>query len=107
MKKGVLFTNGLGPSMDPPLMNGEYVCSGGRAFEIKDGKIGDLVKYAAFQARTTDLWKNVDALGGKATSFLASYVIAKGDPVQITPHSAVSPAARIRQMNVTNYGRRG
>jgi TldD protein len=106
VKQGIYFTRGGFGSIDPALMNGEYYGSG-PVYEIKNGKLGGILQYAAYQVRTPDLWKSMDAIGGKSTQILSGFTVAKGDPFQIIGRDAVCPAGRFRQINVVNTGRKG
>jgi TldD protein len=103
-KNGLYFSKGLWASMDPPLMNGMY--GGQMVYEITNGKIGALVKHAALTARTTDLWKSADLLGGASTVVDTAAYQYKGDPMEVYFSSVRAPAARIKQVNVINTYRK-
>ena len=107
-ENGIFFSRGGGASMDPPLLNMQFMGgSGGMVYEIKDGKIGDPVKYAGFVARTPELWRSMDMLGGAGTFDYGGSAVFKGDPGQLIGRTVGTPAARFKEVNVINYGRRG
>lgn len=77
---------------DQQLLSGQFSAWDGRVREIRDGKLGRHIKDFAFQFLTPQFWKNVDALGGADTT------------VQVGAVQAV--AARVREVNVLNTGRK-
>src|ERR1051325_2948667 len=107
VKKGYYFCKAGNGNIDPPLMNGEYYSNGGLCYEIKNGKLNGLVKYAGYQTRTPEFWKSIDMFGGKKTQVTSGYIVGKGDPFQLIGRDAMCPAARVRQINVHNVGRKG
>jgi TldD protein len=71
--------------------------------EIRDGKLGAMVKDAAYQSRTPDFWASCDGLGGPATYRLwGTSADGKGEPGQTNAVSHGCPPARFRQVNVLN-----
>jgi TldD protein len=80
---------------------------GGQTFwEIKKGKIVGMLRDVAYQARTTDFWNSLDALGGPATYQLGgSFNDGKGEPGQSNAVSHGCPIARFRNINVLNTRR--
>ena len=77
---------------------------GGQTFwEIKNGKVGGMLRDVAYQSRTTDFWGACDGLGGRATYALGgSFNDGKGEPSQSNAVSHGCPVARFRQINVLN-----
>ena len=77
---------------------------GGQTFwEIKKGKVGDMLRDVAYQSRTTDFWNACDGLGGKATYELNGAANdGKGEPAQANAVSHGCPVSRFRQINVLN-----
>jgi TldD protein len=103
-KKGLYFAKGVDESIDPPLMNGMYF--GSMVYEITNGKLGPLVKHAGIDARTTELWKSMDRVGGPATVAHTNGGSYKGDPVEVYGAAISAPAARVTQLAVVNYYRK-
>jgi len=61
---GILIYGNGSWSIDQQRYNFQF---GGQTFrEIKKGKVGALLRDAAYQSRTTDFWNACDGLGGKA-----------------------------------------
>jgi TldD protein len=77
---------------------------GGQTFrEIKQGKVGAMLRDVAYQSRTTDFWHACDGLGGKQTYELNGAANdGKGEPGQSNAVSHGCPVARFRQINVLN-----
>ncbi len=99
--KGILIYGNGSYSIDQQRYNFQF---GGQTFwEIKNGKIGDMVRDVAYQSRTTDFWNSCDALGGAVTYELGgSFNDGKGEPGQSNAVSHGCPVARFRQVNVLN-----
>jgi TldD protein len=77
--------------------------TGQRFFLIVGGKLNGQLKDVAYQARTTDFWGSMDAVGGTSTYVLGgAFNCGKGQPGQIAPVSHGCPAARFVQVNVLN-----
>jgi len=77
--------------------------TGQRFFLIEKGRIKGQVKDVAYQARTTDFWGSLDALGGTSTYRLGgAFNCGKGQPGQVAPVSHGCPSARFSQVNVLN-----
>ena len=71
--------------------------------EIRNGKIGSMLRDVAYQSRTTDFWGACDGLGGPDTYALNGALNdGKGEPEQINAVSHGCPVARFRQINVLN-----
>ncbi|HUE80910.1 MAG TPA: metallopeptidase TldD-related protein [Pyrinomonadaceae bacterium] len=104
VKKGVLIHGNGSFSIDQQRYNFQF---GGQVFrEIKDGKIGEMLRDVAYQSRTTDFWNSCDGLGGQATYQLGgSFNDGKGEPGQSNAVSHGCPVARFRQVNVLNTAR--
>jgi TldD protein len=103
-KKGLYFAKGVDGSLDPPLMNGLYF--GEMVYEITNGKLGPLVKHAGIDARTTELWKSMDRVGGPGTVAHTDGGSYKGDPPESYGAAISAPAARATQLKVLNYYRK-
>jgi len=101
VEKGILIYGNGSYSIDQQRYNFQF---GGQTFwEIKNGKVGGMVRDVAYQSRTTDFWNSCDALGGMATYELGgSFNDGKGEPGQSNTVSHGCPVARFRQVNVLN-----
>jgi TldD protein len=101
IKRG-LFIEGRGvSSIDQQRYNFQF--GGAVIREIRDGKLGAMVKDAAYQSRTPDFWASCDGLGGRATYRLwGTSADGKGEPGQTNAVSHGCPPARFRQITVLN-----
>ena len=71
--------------------------------EIRDGKLGAMVKDAAYQSRTPDFWASCDGIGGPSTYRLwGTAADGKGEPGQTNQVSHGCPPARFRNITVIN-----
>ncbi len=77
---------------------------GGQIFyEIKNGKLGEMVQGAAYQGRTLDFWSGLDGLGDASTYNLwGVFTCGKAEPIQLAPVSHGAPCARFRGVEVLN-----
>jgi TldD protein len=75
---------------------------GGDCFwEIKDGKLGAMLKDVTYQAITTEFWSSLDAICDER--FWAAHGVmncGKGDPIQVAQMSHASAPVRFRQISV-------
>ena len=80
---------------------------GGQLFyEIRDGKLGEMVRDAAYQGRTIPFWNSLDGLGDASTYQLCgTFTCGKAEPMQLAPVSHGAPAARFRGVTVLNTER--
>jgi TldD protein len=101
IKRG-LFVEGRGSSsIDQQRYNFQF--GGAVIREIVDGKLGAMVKDAAYQSRTPDFWAACDGLGGPASYRLwGTSADGKGEPGQTNAVSHGCPPARFRQITVLN-----
>jgi TldD protein len=101
IKRG-LFIEGRGvSSIDQQRYNFQF--GGAVIREIRDGKLGAMVKDAAYQSRTPDFWASCDGVGGPATYRLwGTSADGKGEPGQTNAVSHGCPPARFRQVTVLN-----
>jgi TldD protein len=77
--------------------------TGQRFFKIENGALVGQIRDAAYQARTTDFWGSMEAVGGDETYVLGgSFVCGKGQPGQVAPVSHGAPAALFRGVNILN-----
>jgi TldD protein len=98
---GILIYGNGSWSIDQQRYNFQF---GGQTFwEIKNGKVGAMLRDGAYQSRTTDFWHACDGLGGEKTYELGGAANdGKGEPTQANAVSHGSPVARFRQINVIN-----
>ncbi len=98
---GILIYGNGSWSIDQQRYNFQF---GGQTFwEIKQGKVGAMLRDVAYQSRTTDFWNSCDGLGGKATYEVNGAANdGKGEPTQANAVSHGCPIARFRQVNVLN-----
>jgi TldD protein len=77
---------------------------GGQLFyEIKNGKVGELLRDGAYQGRTIPFWNSLDGLGDASTYHLdGTFTCGKAEPIQVAPVSHGSPPARFRKVRVLN-----
>jgi TldD protein len=103
IKRG-LFIEGRGvSSIDQQRYNFQF--GGGVIREITNGKLGAMVRDAAYQSRTPDFWASCDGLGGPATYRLwGTSADGKGEPGQTNAVSHGCPPARFRSVTVLNTG---
>ncbi len=75
---------------------------GGQLFyEIKNGRLGDMVRDAAYQGRTLAFWNALDGLGDASTYRLGgTFTCGKAEPVQLAPVSHGAVPARFRGVRV-------
>jgi TldD protein len=101
IKRG-LFIEGRGvSSIDQQRYNFQF--GGAVIREIRDGKLGAMVKDAANQSRTPDFWASCDGVGGPATYQLwGTSADGKGEPGQTNAVSHGCPPARFRNITVLN-----
>ncbi len=105
VEKGILIHGNGSYSIDQQRYNFQF---GGQTFrEIKNGKVGGMVRDVAYQSRTTDFWNSCDGLGGPATYEIGgSSNDGKGEPGQSNAVSHGCPVARFRGVNVLNTAAR-
>lgn len=80
---------------------------GGQLFyEIKNGRLGDMVRDAAYQGRTLAFWNALDGLGDASTYHLGgTFTCGKAEPIQLAPVSHGAVPARFRGVTVLGAGR--
>jgi TldD protein len=100
---GILIMGNGSWSIDQQRYNFQF---GGQTFhEIKNGKVGAMLRDVAYQSRTTDFWNACDGIGGKSTYELHGAANdGKGEPGQANQVSHGCPPARFRQINILNTG---
>jgi len=103
IKRG-LYVVGRGvSSIDQQRYNFQF--GGGVIREIRDGKLGAMVKDAAYQSRTPDFWASCDGIGGPSLyQWWGTTANGKGEPGQTNHVSHGCPPARFRNIPVLNTG---
>ena len=103
IKRG-LYIEGRGvSSIDQQRYNFQF--GGAVIREITNGKLGAMVRDAAYQSRTPDFWASCDGLGGPATYRLwGTSADGKGEPGQTNAVSHGCPPTRFRNITVLNTG---
>ena len=104
IKDGIYIMGDGSWSIDQQRYNFQF---GGQLFyEIKNGKLGQMLRDVAYQGNTVDFWNACDGLCGKEEYFLGgAFNCGKGQPQQIAPVSHGAVPARFRQINVLNTNR--
>jgi TldD protein len=105
IQNGILIEGRGSYSIDQQRYNAQF---GGQVFhEIRNGRVGGMLKDVAYQIRTPEFWNSMDLIGGRSTYFVGgSFNDGKGQPSQSNAVSHGCPPARFRQVNVINTGRR-
>ncbi|MGH9944772.1 MAG: TldD/PmbA family protein [Pyrinomonadaceae bacterium] len=105
VKDGILIHGRGSYSIDQQRYNFQF---GGQTFyEIKNGRVGQMLRDVAYQSRTPDFWQACDLLGGQSTYELSgTFNDGKGQPGQSNAVSHGCPVARFRQINVLNTAAR-
>jgi TldD protein len=113
---GILVEQGTVMQVDAQARNGLLVSQSVR--QIKNGRRGRLMTGGAVLFNTLDLWKHVIAVGGPASSMVVPFSqypyggevaallgqTAKGEPPQLSSHSAQAVAATIANQPLINPG---
>jgi len=77
--------------------------TGQRYYLIERGRLAGQLRDVAYQARTTDFWGSMEAVGGASTYVLGgAFNCGKGQPGQVAPVSHGCPSALFRGVNVLN-----
>jgi TldD protein len=101
VEKGLYVVGDKSWSIDMQRYNFQF--TGQRFFKIENGELVGQIRDAAYQARTTDFWGSMEAVGGEQTYLLGgSFVCGKGQPGQVAPVSHGAPAALFRGVNILN-----
>ncbi len=105
VEDGIIISGDGSFSIDQQRFNAQF---GGQTFrEIKNGRVGGMLKDVAYQIRTPEFWSAMDLLGGESTYFMGgAFGDGKGQPAQSNSVSHGCPVTRHRQINVINTGRR-
>jgi TldD protein len=104
IKDGIYILGDSSFSIDQQRYNFQF--TGQLFYEIKDGKIGQMLRDVAYQGNTVDFWNSCDGLCGADEYFLGGAMnCGKGQPQQVAPVSHGAVPARFRKVNVLNTQR--
>ena len=105
VERGIYIIGNGSWSIDQQRHNFQF---GGQLFyEIKDGKLGHMLRDVAYQGSTVEFWNSMDGIGDKSTYFLGGAPnCGKGQPEQTAPVSHGAVPARFRQVTVLNTERK-
>ena len=104
IKDGIYILGDGSWSIDQQRYNFQF---GGQVFyEIKNGKLGPMLRDVAYQGNTVDFWNACDGVCGQEEYFLGgAFNCGKGQPQQVAPVSHGAVPARFRKINVINTNR--
>ncbi|SDD51303.1 TldD/PmbA family protein [Aquimonas voraii] len=104
VENGIYIVGAGSFSIDQQRYNAQF---GGQLFyEIKDGKITQMLEDVAYQIRTPEFWNACDAVCDERDYRLGgSFFDGKGQPSQVSAVSHGSSTARFRGINVINTAR--
>ena len=104
VKDGIYIIGDGSFSIDQQRYNAQF---GGQLFyEIKDGKVGDMIEDVAYQIRTPEFWNACAAICDKSDYRLnGSFFDGKGQPGQSSAVSHGSSTTRFNGINVINTAR--
>jgi TldD protein len=104
IERGILIDGNGSFSIDQQRYNAQF---GGQVFrEIRNGRIGGMLKDVAYQIRTPEFWNGMDLGGGESTYHIGgAFGDGKGQPGQSNAISHGSPATRHRNVTVINTAR--
>ena len=104
VKDGIYVLGNGSWSIDHQRYNFQF---GGQLFyEIKNGKLGQMLRDVAYQSNTVQFWNACDGLGGREEYFLGgAFNCGKAQPMQLAPVSHGAVPARFRKIAVINTNR--
>ena len=105
VKRGIYIVGNGSWSIDQQRHNFQF---GGQLFyEIKNGKLGGMLRDVAYQGSTVEFWNSLAGIGDKSTYFLGGAPnCGKGQPEQTAPVSHGAVPALFRQITVLNTERK-
>ncbi|QJD99724.1 TldD/PmbA family protein [Massilia forsythiae] len=105
VKKGIYILGRGSYSIDQQRYNFQF--GGQLYFEIKDGKIGQMLEDVAYQSNTQDFWNACTAICDERDWRMSgSFFDGKGQPSQVSAVSHGSSTTRFNGINVINTGRK-
>jgi TldD protein len=104
VEKGIYILGNGSYSIDQQRYNFQF--SGQLFFEIRNGKIGKMLKDVAYQANTQEFWNSCAAICDQRDYRLGgSFFDGKGQPMQVNAVSHGASTARFNGINVINTAR--
>jgi TldD protein len=105
VKKGIYILGRGSYSIDQQRYNFQF--GGQLYFEIKDGKIGQMLEDVAYQSNTQDFWNACTAICDERDWRMSgSFFDGKGQPSQVSAVSHGTATTRFNGINVINTGRK-
>ena len=105
VKKGIYILGRGSYSIDQQRYNFQF--GGQLYFEIRDGKIGQMLVDVAYQSNTQDFWNACSAICDERDWRMSgSFFDGKGQPSQVSAVSHGSSTTRFNGINVINTGRK-
>jgi TldD protein len=103
VENGILIDGNGSFSIDQQRYNAQF---GGQVFwEIRNGRVGGMLKDVAYQLRTPEFWNSMDLIGGESTYWTGgANNDGKGQPAQSNAISHACVPARFRGVEVINTG---
>jgi TldD protein len=101
VERGIYIVGDKSWSIDMQRHNFQF--TGQRFFRIEGGRLAGQLKDVAYQARTTDFWGSLAAVGGRSTYVLGgAFNCGKGQPSQVAPVSHGCPVGLFRGVRILN-----
>lgn len=105
VEKGIYIIGDGSYSIDQQRYNFQF--SGQLFYEIKNGKIGGMLKDVAYQSNTQEFWNSCSAICDERDYRLGgTFFDGKGQPTQISSVSHGSATTRFNGVNVINTARK-
>lgn len=99
VKEGIYVETNKSWSIDDKRLNFQFGCEIG--WEIKDGKLGDMIKNPTYTGITYEFWRSCDGIGNKELWHVWGLPnCGKGEPTQIMQVSHGTAPARFRNVRV-------
>lgn len=99
VKDGIYVETNKSWSIDDKRLNFQFGCEIG--WEIKNGKLGDMIKNPTYTGITYEFWRSCDGIGNKGTWHVWGLPnCGKGEPPQIMQVSHGTSPARFRNVRV-------
>jgi TldD protein len=98
---GIFIKGNSSYSIDQQRFNFQF--TGQVAYEIKEGKLGRMLRDVAYQSTSQEFWNNCNGLCDASEYMLGGSMFdGKGEPAQSNPVSHGCPPARFKNINVIN-----
>jgi TldD protein len=105
VEKGIYIIGDGSFSIDQQRYNFQF--SGQLFYEIKNGKIGDMLKDVAYQSNTQEFWNSCVAVADEKDYRLGgSFFDGKGQPEQVNAVSHGASTSRFNNVNIINTARK-